>query len=68
MSVLFLADQITRSFESTSYGKRRTVGRDCERGSDRDMDAFATCTTAIYFHTPFEKLTGFRTFVYFFPF
>lgn len=61
MSVLFLADQITHSFNSTTLW---TAVHNYAVTANVILMAiwvFATYTTAVYFHTPFEKLTGFRT-------
>jgi len=61
MSVLFLADQVTHSLKSTTLW---TAAHNLAVTANVVLITiwvFATYTTAIYFHTPFEKLTGFRT-------
>jgi len=65
MSALFLADQITHSFNSTTLW---TAVHNYAVTANVILMAiwvFATYTTAVYFHTPFEKLTGFRTLLFF---
>jgi len=65
MSILFLTDQITHSLR---HGALWTAAHNLAVTANTVLIGiwvFATYTTAIYFHTPFEKLTGFRTF--FFP-
>ena len=60
MSILFLADQITHSLKSA---KLWTAVHNLAVTANVVLIAiwtFATYTTAVYFHTPFEKLTGFR--------
>ena len=62
MSVLFLVDQITHSLRSTLW----TSAHDLAVKVNVVLIAIwmlATCTTALYFHTPFEKFTGFRTLI-----
>lgn len=64
-SVLFLADQITHSLRSTALW---TAVHNWAVTANVILIAiwvFASYTTAIYFHTPFEKLTGFRTLLFF---
>jgi hypothetical protein len=64
MSVLFLADQITHSLKSTLW----TAAHNLAVTANVVLIAIwvlATYTTALYFHTPFEKLTGFRTLISF---
>ena len=61
MSVLFLADQIAHSLTSTTLW---TGAHNLAVTANVVLIViwvFATYTTAIYFHTPFEKFTGFRT-------
>jgi hypothetical protein len=65
MSILFLADQITHSLKSTTLW---TAVHNLAVTANVVLIAiwvFATYTTALYFHTPFEKLTGFRTLLFF---
>ena len=65
MSILFLTDQITHSLR---HGALWTTAHNLAVTANAILIGiwvFATYTTAVYFHTPFEKLTGFRTF--FFP-
>ena len=60
MSILFLADQVTSSLRSAASW---TAAHNFAVTSNVVLIAiwvFATYTTAIYFHTPVEKLTGFR--------
>ncbi|KAF9647313.1 hypothetical protein BDM02DRAFT_3098324 [Thelephora ganbajun] len=59
MSVLFLADQITHSLKFVALW---TPVHNLAITANVVLIAtwvFATCTTAVYFHTPFEKFTGF---------
>jgi len=63
MSVLFLADQITHSFKSTVWKPIHNLAVTANVVLIA-IWVFATYTTAIYFHTPFEKLTGFRTLLF----
>jgi hypothetical protein len=59
-SILFLADQITPSLRSVTS---RTAAYNLAVTANVVLIViwlFAIYTTAIYFHTPFEKLTGFR--------
>ena len=65
MSILFLADQITHSLKSTSLWKAAHNAAVTSNVILIVIWVFATYTTAIYFHAPFEKLTGFRTLVLF---
>jgi len=61
LSVLFLAHQITHSLRSATVW---TATHNLAVTANVVLIAiwvFATYTTAIYFHTPLEKLTGFRT-------
>jgi hypothetical protein len=61
MSILFLVDQIAHSFKFTTLW---TAVHNLAVTANVVLIAiwvFATYTTAVYFHTPFEKLTGFRT-------
>ena len=63
MSILFLADQISHSFKSTRW----TSGHNFAVMVNVLLIAIwmlATGTTALYFHTPFEKVTGFRALVF----
>ena len=63
MSVLFLANQITHSFKSTLW----TAARNLAVTVNVFLIAiwmFATGTTALYFHTPLEKFTGFRVLIF----
>jgi hypothetical protein len=63
-SVLFLADQITPSLRSASLW---TAAHNLAVTANVVLIAiwvFATYTTAIYFHTPFEKFTGFREWLF----
>lgn len=63
MSVLFLVDQITHSFKSALW----TPARSLAVAMNILLIAIwmlATSTTALYFHTPFEKFTGFRALVF----
>ena len=63
MSILFLADQITHSLRSTTLW---TTSHNLAVVANVVLVGiwiFATYTTALYFHTPFEKLTGFRMFI-----
>ncbi|KAF8549989.1 hypothetical protein OG21DRAFT_520320 [Imleria badia] len=59
MSILFLADQLTPSLRAVSWPRMHmwavmaTVGLVA-------IWLFALGTTSVYFHTPFEKLTGYR--------
>ena len=65
MSILFLTDQITHSLRHDALW---TAAHNLAVTANTVLIGiwvFATYTTAVYFHTPFEKLTGFRTF--FFP-
>ncbi|KAF9012463.1 inositol phospholipid synthesis and fat-storage-inducing TM-domain-containing protein [Cyathus striatus] len=58
MSVLFLADQLRPSFTATSW----TFIHKCAIGANIALMGiwlFAAYTTSVYFHTPFEKLTGY---------
>ena len=61
MSVLFLADQIALSLRSTALWTAAHNLAVTANGVLIAIWVFATYTTAIYFHTPFEKLTGFCT-------
>lgn len=61
VSILFLADQITHSLRSATLW---TAAHNLAVTANAVLIViwmFATYTTAIYFHTPFEKVTGFRT-------
>ena len=64
MSVLFLADQITHSLKSTTLWTAVHNSAVTANAILIAIWVFATYTTAIYFHTPFEKLTGFRAFFF----
>ena len=61
MSVLFLADQIALSLRSAALWTAAHNLAVTANGVLIAIWVFATYTTAIYFHTPFEKLTGFCT-------
>ena len=65
MSTLFLADQITHSLKSTTLWTAVHNLAVTANVVLITIWVFATYTTAIYFHTPFEKLTGFRTLSFF---
>ena len=61
MSVLFLVDQVTASLRSATLW---TAAHNLAVTANVVLIGiwvFAIYTTAIYFHTPFEKLTGFRS-------
>lgn len=60
LSVLFLVGQITYSLRSSFW----TPAHDFAIKANAVLIVIwmiATCTTALYFHTPLEKITGFRT-------
>lgn len=62
-SILFLVDQITHSFKFTLW----TAAHNLAVTVNVLLIAIwmlATGTTALYFHTPFEKFTGFRAFIF----
>lgn len=63
MSVLFLVDQITHSLRSTAWKAAHNLAVTANVVLIA-IWVFATYTTAVYFHTPFEKLTGFRALLY----
>ena len=60
MSILFLADQITHSLTSATLWTGVHNLAVTANVVLIVIWVLATYTTAIYFHTPFEKLTGFR--------
>ncbi|KZT71029.1 hypothetical protein DAEQUDRAFT_157008 [Daedalea quercina L-15889] len=67
MSILFLVDQLRASFSSSSPGAQRVDRRwppyhkyaVAFNGLVILLGLFASYTTSIYFHSPFEKLTGY---------
>ena len=65
MSILFLTDQITHSLRSATLWTKAHNWAVTANVVLIAIWVFATYTTAVYFHTPFEKLTGFRTLLLF---
>jgi len=64
MSILFLVDQLRSSFASSSPGVDRRWPPNHKyavafNGLMILLALFASYTTSVYFHTPFEKLTGY---------
>ena len=58
MSILFLADQLTPSLRAASWSKMHTWAVAATAGL-LAIWLLALGTTSVYFHTPFEKLTGY---------
>ena len=59
MSILFLADQLTPSLRALRWTKMHTWAVSATVGLIA-IWLFAIGTTSVYFHTPLEKLTGYR--------
>ena len=70
MSTLFLAEQVSYSFRrlQAAGGRPEDAWSQLHKGAVVGtlaviaLEFFATYTTAVYFHTPLEKFTGFRTY------
>ena len=69
MSTLFLMDQLRASFVSSAHGAQRADRKWSPyhkyavafTGLMIALALLALYTTSVYFHTPLEKFTGFRT-------
>jgi len=69
MSILFLADQLRPSFSNraSNVWSQSHMWAVAAQISLIAIWLFATYTTAVYFHSPFEKITGYCTFLFLLP-